>query len=249
VIVARKGEHQAISKVYVIEDAPRRGTGPNKLQYGNFDYGYFGSCTSMDFIDTRRLMNEVGLNAGIVNVETPIWHKFIRNNKVIFVPDNTLVNSISWTTLYNAGLVYGIDAPYHEGQPYIPNPAPVNQLKTVTIEGDRYIVRLMRGFSDDVTVEPAANGTEDNSATWPSNEWDDFMYPMSSKQTPVKQRMPKVALMEVFGYTAVQELYSSTTVVRRGASTLPTGYANVSINVGTASYIWRPVLELIEGGN
>jgi hypothetical protein len=243
---------RVVSQNYQIVTVPRRGAGPNTLQVGDYNYGYFGSIASASFINGTALKTAVGLSAvTIINV-TPKWHKFARNGKVIFVPENPLTGgSVSWQQLYNAGVVFGSNdnGPYNAG-------ANVNQNAQVTIGADTYRVRLMRGYNDDYNVFPPASTVAEPVETF-TCEWDDFVYPLSLF-VPAVQRMSNranlanAALYGAGNYlVAVQEKTvsgaSANCLVRGNAVATRNGITQRNyIGYTSATVTWWPVLELIE---
>jgi hypothetical protein len=243
---------RTVSQNYAITVVPRRGAGPNVLQVGDYNYGYFGSIVSASFINATALRTAVNFALGTVVNAAPKWHKYARNGKVIYVPETPLVsNTISWKQLYDAGLVFGTgdNGPYNAG-------ANVLQNAQVTIGPDTYRVRLMRGYNDDYNVFPASATVAEPVETF-TCEWDDFVYPLCSL-VPTAQRMANRAslttgqLVGVGGYTvAVQEKVTNagnTIALYRGVSSAArTGIAQrSSVSYSTATLAWWPVLELIE---
>lgn len=237
-----------------IKAVPRKGPGPTTIQIGDFGYGYFGTLTAGEFINTNDLRAAIGLTVGVVNQQGPIWHKWIRNGKVLYVPNGPLVGSISWKTLYDLGAVFGVDAagPYNAG-------ANVNQSAKVTIGGDQFRVRCMTGFSDNYTQFPVTPAATEPTELYP-NEWNDIIYPLSM-YCPDLQRMANVqqatvadlgmALTGVTLGSIIQERVSavaaSNNLLRGNTTANRTGIANrAAATYNGMSYGWWPVLELID---
>jgi hypothetical protein len=249
---------RTVSPNYPIVTVPRRGAGSNVLKAGDFNYGYFGSLPSSSFININALRAAVNFLLGTVQNVSPKWHKFARNGKVIYVPEQLPVNQITWTQLYNAGLVFGSNdnGPYNAG-------ANVNQNAQVTIGPDTYRVRLMRGYNDDYNVfAPTTNVAEPAEAF--TCEWDDFMYPLSV-WVPGVQRMANQASLSLSamglgasisnGGVLMQEkctsAASSTPLIRGSSITSArdglTRRCVAATTIGTSTNVcWWPVLELIE---
>jgi hypothetical protein len=241
---------RVVSPNYRIQAVPRLGPGPSELKYGDYNYGYFGAVGSSEFINTANLRAAVGFAVGAGSNVAPTWHKYARNGKVFFVPNTCLGQSVQWSQIYNAGLVFGVVGPgdHRNGL------APVDQYKTVTIGADTFIVRLMKGYSDDVTrVVPAATVDEPNE--YP-NEWNDFIYPLC-KFVPPAQRLVNIGtagVQEILpgpwnGYTGagIQEASSTASNIIRRGSTFETrvGIGQRSSNVDTYLCSWYPILELV----
>ena len=242
---------RVVSTNYRIQAVPRFGPGPSELKYGDYNYGYFGTVTSSDFINTANLRNAVGFQSGTVTTAAPVWHKYVRNGIIYFVPHTCLAHSVQWTHIYTAGIMFGItgNGPHQNGA------VGTNQRKTVQIGADTYIVRSMKGYSDDVTrIVPSATV---NDPTEYSNEWNDFILPLC-KFVPNGQRLVNVSSQGVQdtlpgpwnGYTgaAIQEQSdnASLRIVRRGsAAETRTGIAQRSCNNDAYLCSWYPILELV----
>lgn len=241
---------RVVSPNYRIQAVPRLGPGPSELKYGDYNYGYFGSITSSEFINTANLRAALNFQVGIGSNLAPTWHKYVRNGKVFFVPNTCLGQSVQWSQIYAAGMMFGVAGPgdHRNGLPA------VDQLKTVVIGADTFIVRCMKGYSDDVTrIVPAGN--VDEPAEY-SNEYNDFVYPLI-KFVPSNQRLVNVASQGVQetlpgpwnGYTgvAIQELGTSPNIiVRRGSSgENRTGTSQRNANVDSYLCSWYPILELV----
>jgi len=235
---------------YRIQAVPRLGPGPSELKYGDYNYGYFGTIPSSELINTANLRTAVNFSAGAGTNVSPVWHKYARNGKIFFVPNTCLGQSVQWSQIYNAGLVFGVAGPgdHRNGL------SPIDQYKTVTIGPDTFIVRLMKGYSDDVTrIVPT--GAVDEPAEY-SNEWNDFIYPLG-KFVPPAQRLVNVAsqgVQEILpgpwnGYTGagVQEASATANhIVRRGAAfESRIGMGQRSNNTDSYLCSWYPILELV----
>lgn len=236
---------------YPITAIPRRGPGSGNLVAGDYNYGYFGSLTSSVFINTADLRAAVGTALGVAQNASPVWHKYARNGKVIYVPEGSLASGTSWTSIYNAGLVFGVDGP----GPYNAGGADVNQKRQVTIGPDTYWVRLMRGYNDDYAVTPLAGSIAEPIEAF-SCEWDDFVYPLGL-YVPTTQRMANIAAFTSaqLGLNSlgawVQERVSGSNPLTRGDSTasrqgLAKRVTTNAITANASGLTWWPVLELIE---
>jgi len=249
---------RTVSPNYQIVTVPRRGAGPNTLKAGDYNYGYFGSIASSSFININALRTALNFLSGTVQNISPKWHKFARNGKVIYVPELLPVTGVSWTQLYNAGLVFGSNdnGPYNAG-------SNVNQNVQVTIGADTYRVRLMRGYNDDYNVFPPTTNVAEPVETF-TCEWDDFMYPLSV-WVPAVQRMANQASLTLTaqGYGASISNYgvlmqekctnaASATPLVRGSGITATrdGLTRRMITgntlTSTVNPVWWPVLELVE---
>lgn len=110
------------------------GPGPQKLLYGDWHAGYFGTVTPAE------LFTNAELNSLVVNIfsyAVSAWHKFIYKNRILFMSDNAIINSTP-QQIYNQGMMYGQD-----GNGCVPSWATArNQRRTVEKNGYEYVVRL-----------------------------------------------------------------------------------------------------------
>lgn len=121
---------------------PDSGPGVKTLKYGNETLGYFGEVSKEELFDIIDLRREFNFWDG-VDQTRPTWIKMFLDNRVIFFPVRRVVSGFSYTQLYTAGLVYGIDT---DG-PY-PLAPPANQLRIITKAKDAFKVRLFKGGVD-----------------------------------------------------------------------------------------------------
>lgn len=124
---------------------PRTGPGNQEVLWGDQDWGVYGPIDENLFITNSKLYNTLVVNAGALNTTANIWHKMVRNGKTLFVPRRAVAYALTWHHLYDRGLVYGVSGPgpQNGGRPN------KEQLTTIQIGGDEFIVRLMTGFDDD----------------------------------------------------------------------------------------------------
>jgi len=232
----------------------RMGPGPNTFQVGDLNYGYLGELTTAEFISVDALLTGVGISlTPLTAARTTLkWHKWSRNGRVLYIPNQALVAKISWLQLYNLGLVYGTgDA--GKGA-FLPTPK-VPQNKRIKIGPDTFVVRLMTGYSDNLadfpeTVVPDKDPTDDLRC-----EWDDLIFPLAVL-VPNKQRMVNVGSYTaaemglVNGIAWCQDQLSATQACVRG----DTGSVMVRANFSKRNWYdynattlqqWYPVLELV----
>jgi len=236
-----------------IQATVRRGAGPSAIQMGDGDYGYYGSIESSEFINGTDLAGRLGFSGGASTTNVITWHKWVRNGKILYVPNGPLRSAISWKMLYEAGLVFGVDGP----GPYNAQSGDFNQKKTVTIGPDTYLVRLMRGYNDDYSVFPPGTTVNEPMEAF-TCEWDDLLYPLY-QFVPAAQRMANVASYtreqmrlqnQYANWVQEKPIASGSQAIRRGNAV--TGRGSLSTRVpdtltGAGSpYGWWPVLELIE---
>lgn len=234
------------------------GPGPQTLQ-GSYTTpgdntkiaGFYGEVTSANFINPTNLATAVGLTTGIVLNNTTAWLKFLLDGKILFIPKLPIRYNTSWGDLYAKGAIYGDDT----GGTY-PYPAntPVNQSMRVTIGGQQYRVRLIRGSAQD----PGARTTTDDDPGHIGSEWNRLIYPVSVlTKTPNNQVGPKfiaspyaAADLGINSFTGSMTICMESTagtltavVVRGYTTTSGSSYGNKAGMNDRGG--WRPVLELI----
>lgn len=240
-----KGSDKVLSNNIAVRAVPRKGPGPDAVIQGDYTYGYFGSLLSSEFINTPDLSAAIGVATGNIVQGGPVWHKWVRNGKILYVPQGSLRSALMWTSLYNAGAVFGVDGP----GPYNPG-APVNQTAKVQIGQDWFKVRLMTGYDDALIQVPASATVGEPTELFP-NEWNDLMYPLS-QWVPDLQRMANVQQFSStdlpLGSIWVQDKSnsSSSPIFRGSTANSRVGVATRGSSVWTGNLNWIPVLELID---
>jgi hypothetical protein len=143
-----KGTDVVISPIKVLANMPYTGPGRQKPLRGDYERGYFGELAPGEFIGADELCATLGLVEGTPTtvVDRDRWHKFIFQGKILFIPQVSSRQSVSWQQLYDRGLAYGVDG---VGTPPSGSPG-VNQMRTVVKGADEFIVRLPRAKSDGV---------------------------------------------------------------------------------------------------
>lgn len=251
VFVTTNTTDRVVSPNVAVKAVPRRGPGPNDLQYGDYNYGYFGKLTTTEFIAPIELKNTFNLPvASTVTQQAPAWHKFARNGKTLFVPNGAIVSGVSWKQFYDLGLVFGVTGPgpYNAG-------ANVDQKKTIKIGGDTFIVRLLKSYSDDLALFPGAaeKGTIAEPAEY-VNEWNDLIYPLSV-WCPLGQRLVNVdSTLPTFPTNIItmqrfSAAANSTPILRGAAAQTRAGIGQRTgegLVLITTAGGWVPVLELVE---
>ena len=89
---------------------------------GDLTYGFFGEVAA-NLINGEDLCSLINLTAGTLQHSGEPWLKFARNGRILFVHKKTIRHTVSWDNINAAGAVFGD--------------------KIITINGVRYIVRLM----------------------------------------------------------------------------------------------------------
>lgn len=237
-------------KVYA--DFPN-GPGPRDLIWGDSNLGYFGTVESVDFLTPAEIAGAL-IPAFLNNPPSnpiPQWHKWIRRGKVCFVPAQPICPTTYIHTLYNAGLVHGIDG---DG-PWIPTGYnPVNQMKTIQKGFDKFIVRLPTGSDDRNNPSRAIPGSGQTVAVRRNSEMADLYYPMVRGYVPSSQRPPNTesyvlgSSQNAGRQTATCTMFGTTGTLQGTPSTYASGAEMEAIGsiiaFGTA-ISWSPLLELV----
>lgn len=245
-----RGTEEMLSPEFIMGHYPDSGPGPKTLLRGNWNCGYFGTIGSSlmpSISDTTAQLGLTGLSIpGDTNLT--LWHKFIRNGKIIFVPNYSHALSVTWIQLYNFGLVFGrddtgslpVDITTLAGYTGL-----VNQNRQVTFAGYNFRVRLPK-WSDKPTnvyatgADLVTNEWIDlmgrlgitNTATTPQDKWNDVAAPTTSNGNVGSQNF----------------LSASNNIISPGASYWD-NYTTQPCQAGTAtgsrSFNWLPFFELV----
>lgn len=245
-----------VTDVQVLYSAPlkvdavyRTGPGPSTFLRGDQSLGYYGSVSSLDFMTSSEFLERVNYNTTPTNA-LPVWDKWSRNGKILFVPRQLITEALSWQLIYNLGCVFGTN----DDGPWRPvGAAPKNQQTIITKGFDRFIVRLMTGADDRnnpsrVVADAASVGVRRFS------EAADLIYPLINEGVPSSQRFPRLSMISssfnaITGGRQVlcQEKYKTGCLVAH-SSTATTGATIEALSEypTTNSRAWKPVLELVQ---
>ena len=200
VFVTKRGTDRVVGGNNKVETTERKGAGPNNFLYGNDKLGYYGRLLASEFFSSNKIVAALKSLSGIPTaVVSPGWHKFARNGKTLYVPEQSF-GLVQWNALYKAGAVYGVDGPGPEGGRG--TLAAVNQKVTVELNGDEYLVRLPLGIKnkpEDVidfsNLPKADDNIHSDMEASPYNalrcEFNDLFYPLFHV-IPSQQRIPNV---------------------------------------------------------
>lgn len=149
----------AYSSSVPIVVSQRRGVGSNTLITGDSNCGYFGDVTQTELCSAAQIMAMA--NAGSATLALTgwsfTWRKCIFKGKILFVPSQPQFLN-SWQGIYRAGFVHGdFDRTKLPFAPTIDAALAIPQDRRITIAGDQYIIRMLRGYSDDLANVVPAN--------------------------------------------------------------------------------------------
>lgn len=223
-----RGADEALSELRSVIALPYTGPGPQKVQAGDHELGFFGEVSSEELFDGQTLSEMVGLGSTgtLINSDAG-WLKFADRGKILFIAKKPFISSISWEKLYSAGLVYGVDGP----GPY-PVGDPVNQFTVVRKDLDAFVVRLMTG----------ANNNE--------SEWNRLMYKVADQVVSGQLGFKfKTYNVTTDLYVGGSNLIRNWCQERSGSNRVMRGTSDSIASYGTESVTtlyrtgWRPVLE------
>lgn len=221
--------------------------GPDTFTGGNTTAGFYGEVLSSDFIDGETLASSVGLVVGTPANTTTNWIKYSLDGKTLFIPMHDIRYDISWDDLYQCGLVYGDNTTgkYPTGTLTLQN-------KQVTIKGNQYIVRLLRGLRSDPINATAAY----SSPHIVNSEWNRIFFRICFEANTSEGSKFAYYTHTDLGFTNpywqyhwTQEKntysYPEGRVLRGYHSFFTSDKSSVFPIASTTHYCWRPVLELI----
>lgn len=193
---------------------------------------YYGTVPAEDLITGTALATMLNFTAGIEHANTE-WFKFGLDGKIIYLPRRPLRHSLDWSQIAAANLVYG--------------------QRTVTIGGNRFIVRLIKGD----TVDPTPRKDYTSSAHWnDESEWGRTLTRLAAPAYGGNGIWGNYNAVDLdvtsgtAGSTWAQETASAdpTKHVVRGSSSAGVAFFATRGDGLTAMLLyrsWRPVLELV----
>lgn len=238
---------ELLSPVLTYGHYPDTGPGPQTLLRGDWNLGYFGTCTPVQMFTPSTLNAQVPI-PGTLTADGSItaWHKFIRKGKIIFIPNYYFTSVVQPYQLYNAGLLMGTND--NGSFPVVLSEstmngytAPANQYKVATVGAYQFIVRSLK-ISDKPTTSVIVLATD----IFPS-EYNDLIGRMGNTANAAS---PQDKWGDIAGtpgwsswvphFTATSFMCTITTSTNldvAAAANMSNGYA--------ATNTWLPVLELI----
>lgn len=88
---------------------PYTGPGPQTLLRGDWECGYFGRMPMGSLVASSELMDFAGFTTAVEYApsDSNEWLKFVYKGKIIFTPKYPVCGTLTWSSVYQAGLVYG----------------------------------------------------------------------------------------------------------------------------------------------
>lgn len=238
---------ELLSPVLTYGHYPDTGPGPQTLLRGDWNLGYFGTCTPVQMFTPSTLNAQVPI-PGTLTADGSVtaWHKFIRKGKILFIPNYYFTTTVQPYQLYNAGLLMGTNDngsfPVVLSASTMNNyTAPANQYKVATVGAYQFIVRSLK-ISDKPTTSFIVPATD----IFPS-EWNDLIGRMGNTGDVSSPQDKWNDFANNAGWTGwVPYFKASGNMCSISGSPYMDG--NTSANMGSGSNAtnsWLPVLELI----
>jgi hypothetical protein len=175
---------------------------------GTSDYGFYGEVSSEDFISGDDLANVIGLTAGTSQNSDAGWLKVVDGNKMLLIAKKTFRHTISWNNINAVDAVFG---------------------KIVTIDGVKYVLRLLS-----------------------TAEWDRFMYPLHTDHPDSAPNWANYSDSDLLVSSSYGNGSYSWTSTPQSSSRVARGLSGVTFSgdatpsSATSNFGWRPVLEFFQ---
>lgn len=231
---------QQLSRNFYLQATETRGIGKSKILVGDANLGF------MDLVPTDQLVSAADL---LVALGTPVsafnppnnafianWVKYVRKNKIYYVPNIPL----AWAMTRAQMVFYGLDKP-----------------KQIQLSGRTYNVRLPTMYDENTTVKLPSNSTIDMDTT--DNlarvcEFNDLYYPLFNA-TPIGMKLPNIInqtpqALGLLSYPFIigqEQSAVETQWVSRGTNTAGRiALTQLRTTAASTSGLYWPLLELVE---
>lgn len=145
VVTSVQGTDEAPSAQYVMAYIPYTGPGPQTLVRGTWELGYFGRVPVEDILTHAEIVAACGMTVAEATPNTATgnyWHKVVYKGKILFFPNLMIASTVSFQTLYQKGLVYGLEPSANWPAPIKTLLGTIAQGKIITSGQHRFAVRL-----------------------------------------------------------------------------------------------------------
>lgn len=217
---------------------PDSGPGDKTLSYGTPELGFFGEVPESQLLSIAELRDQLSFYNGVDSGNnTRAWLKLYINNKVLFLPKSLVTTEVSWSELYEAGLIHGVDG---VGQFTTANPT--NQYRIV-VAPDKRLLKVRTIQTN--TVQPILSASW-NSAATADSEWGKIIGALMVDIGSLPYTGPRFNK-----YRAVDNVLAQSTWVigqnshTTAGSTLSVMNTGGTVNTVTTPRGWLPVLELL----
>lgn len=219
---------------------PYTGPGPQTLLRGDWECGFFGRLPMGSLITGQELISILGAGTDTAYADNE-WLKFVYKGNIIFFPKYSIAASVSWDTVYKAGMVFGDIDPAQWPAIAKSNWGTITQKKRVQIGNHVLTIRNPTSRANPLNTG-AVNPTD-----YVGGEWDQLialtgkgrLYPDANG----RGQFDDIVQPSMLGMTT--DLSSSGVQVNRGWSD---GVDSVNVSLsGTATHSqhgWRPMLIL-----
>lgn len=257
----KAGLNDMFSQLLVSGNFPKAGPGRNGIYRGDWNGGLMDILTPAQVFTIAGLKTALGLATSfggtVSEANLTLWYKFFYKGKILLIPGAPFSNTgvLQWSTLYNAGLIYGVDGPgvapfdLTTGGLSPAVPATVNQKKVVTIGADSYLVRAPR-----MSTLPTDQVHPTTKESFIGGEWWETMGRIASGSSIAAADAPNMPtekwgdgkVWTLYACAATPHFLANKTALCVDSSTW-TNYIgrNAAGAVGAAWVNWVPVLELI----
>lgn len=177
------GAEETLSKNQSYYSSRYRGPGPQELVSGNYhQLGYFGTLTEEEFLTAGELSFRCDFDKGVLFQDrNSRWLKLFHDGKIKYVRLDPICHSVSWSDLYQAGLVFeGPGTHETEVSADIINAIGAHSQGKVIERGlDRFKVRLIRRYP--VGTDPTSENTSKGNVERNGSEWNELFYPLYAR--------------------------------------------------------------------
>lgn len=142
ILAFKTGDDVVYAPQSVAINMPYVGPGPQTIQCGTWERGFFGQTTAAELFSNQEIREFAGVGTALAT--TQIWLKMIWKGKIFYTPLTRVLNSVGWNQIYLAGCMYGVSGP---GPATGHGLAATDQLKIVSKGEHDFILRVPRGQS------------------------------------------------------------------------------------------------------
>jgi hypothetical protein len=241
-VASRKGADVALTPNKALAYMPYTGPGPQVLNRGDWNFGYFGKLSMSDLFTTQECKNFVGtITSQTENTDAALgWLKFVYKGKILFIASQALYTTITWELLYRAGVIYG-NFPSADWAPYAKTTfGTIPQAKSVVKGEHSFIMRVP-------TSRAVMSSTSGTAADQIGGEYDLILpYVYQARSYPDALGFKQMDDLVNGGWITFSTDLQSGTCINRGSGTNP-DFLNVSLTTAAthSQHGWRPLFELV----
>lgn len=242
-VASRKGTDIALTPNKPLAYMPYTGPGPQILNRGDWNFGYFGKLPMSDLFTTQDCKNFVGTipTSATENTDANLgWFKFVYKGRIIFIASQALYANLTWELLYRAGVIYG-NFPSADWAPYAKTTfGTIPQAKAVTKGDHSFIMRVP-------TSRAVMSSTSGAQADQIGGEYDLILsYVFQARSFPESLGLRQMDDIVNGNWITFSTDLQNGTCINRGTSQNADAL-NVSLATGAihVQHSWRPLFELV----